>query len=37
MKRKKNKKKYKEIQITTRNIFRFIFYIKNHILLENIV
>ena len=35
IKRKKNEE-YRESQITTINIFGFTFYIKNHILLENI-
>ena len=37
-KRKKEKRKeYKEIRITTIKIFGFIFYIKNFIILENII
>ena len=36
-KKKKKNKEYKESQITTINIFGFTFYIKNHILLKNIV
>ena len=39
-KKKKEKKKseeYKEIRITTIKIFGFIFYIKNFIILENII
>ena len=36
MKRKK-KEEYKENQITAMNIFNFTFYIKNYILLKNIV
>ena len=36
MQRKKNEE-YKEIQITTINIFGFNFYVKNYILLDSIV
>ena len=36
VKRKKNEE-YRESQVATINIFGFTFYIKNHILLENIV